>query len=271
VSARPQSSAYADSASVSKKNTLAVSLGSGFRLLWAEILRTFQHRSLWITALIGFAVTGGMSALFWVSRDVVSQEQAHAISDSTLPGCLAIYSLVCMLMGGLAVTRDYQWSWMGRMSRFTGPGGLLAVKYAAMIVFAIVAGALSTLVCMSVVVLSAPKGYSLETTESWWKIAAGAVLCCPLACVIGCAIGFMLRKWLVTILVLIAVFLVPIALDGTEAGKYVSWNTLAGSMTLDPGMDVKLSFWWAVLDAVGLCAVLSVAALVVMRLRESAT
>ena len=238
----------------------------------AEIGRILTNRSIWLIALIGIALTAGLAATFWISRDVTSQDQAHQISDTVLPGCLVMYSLVCMIIGGLAVTRDYRWSWMGRMSRpVPGKTGVLAAKSAAVAVFSCVSGIVSILLCLIIVLAGAPDGYRLETTESLWKIAAGALLCCPLTGVMGVGIGFMLRNWLVVILVIIAVLFGTAPLDETTAGQYLSWDSIAASLTLDPSISLKLPFWGALLDSIGLCVVLCAGAWLVMTLRESTT
>jgi len=239
------------------------------RVFWAELVRAFRLRTLWLTALVGVGLAVFIFAFMWIGHNVTSADQAREVCDMLVSGGVASPSLVAMIMGGLAVTRDYRWPWMGRLRRMAPNAGLVAAKSAAVAVFAAVTGIIAICVGLAVAAVMAPDGYTLSTSESLWKIAAGGVLCCPFTCLVGCAIGFILQRRLLASIVNFALLFFPAIWDGKPAGKYVSWDTLAASLTFDPSMPVKLPFWGAVLVLLGYCALFFLLALAVMRVRTS--
>ena len=239
------------------------------RIFWAELVRAFRLRTLWLTALVGVGLTALIFAPMWIGQDVTSVEQAREVCDMHVSGGVASPSLVAMIMGGLAVTRDYRWPWMERLRRMAPDAGLVAAKSAAVAVFAAATGIIAICVGLAVAAATTPDGYTLSTSESLWRIVAGAVLCCLLACLVGCVIGFILQRRLLAVVVIFALLLFPAIWDGKTAGKYVSWDTLAASLTFDPSMPVKLPFWGAAAVFLGYCALFFLLALVVMRVRTS--
>jgi len=239
------------------------------RVFWAELVRVFELRTLWLTALVGVAFTALSFAVMWIGQDVTSADQARELCDMYVAGGVSIYSPVSMIMGGLAVTRDYHWPWMARLRQMSPDATLVAVKSLAVSLFAAMTSIVSTVIGLGIGAATAPYGYTLSTTEPLWKTGLGVVVCSLLACFMGCGVGFILQKRLVTTIVNFILLLFPSIWDGKTAGKYVSWDTLAASLTFDPSLPVKLSFWGALAVSVGFCVLFYLIALIVMRVRSS--
>lgn len=239
------------------------------RLIWAEMIRCVRTPTMWAIPLVGIAFT---CVLSWWGYNIPSQMPDGGLTqygDSTL-GSFSTYSLFCMILGAVLVTRDYDTKIIARTVRVaSGDYVLVAVK-------AVVAAVWS--LCSTLVMTEANAilwisrlsraGFDWQTTHGWALITSGALVLGAASGICGVALGFVLKSTPVTIVVeVVAVLILLPQLARFGLIKYVHYG-LAVSLLFAPSATT-LCFWLACLVEAGWCVVLIAAALTVMRIRSS--
>ena len=240
------------------------------RLILAELVRSVYSIGIWCLGVIGIGFTcltlWGGNAL----PEGLTAELVPAFCDGTASG-FTFFSIFCLMIGALVVTRDYSSSLTARQARVgTGEVGLLAAKALTAVIWCAV---WTTAMVAAGIIMGAIR---LAGVDLWWQtshhwgVLLGGNLIAGVACgLCGAFFGFVTRSTVVTILLQLAVvlFAAPF-LTRLSLAQYIHPGLVA-ALSSGTSDIAKLTFGKAAAMEAAWCAAFLAAAIIAMRIRES--
>ena len=240
------------------------------RLILAELIRSVYDVRIWCLGVIGI----GFSCLILWGGDTLPEnlaaEQVSMLCDGVAGG-FTFFSLFCLLLGGIVVTRDYSSSLVARQARLGSVEVQLVVAKVATVV--IWCAIWTTLMVATGIIVGAIRLSALDfgwQTSRSWGVLLGGNLIAGVACgLCGAFLGFITRSTVVTVLLQLAVVLFAAALLAKLSVAQYIHPGLVAALSFGTGDIAKLSFGKAVAVEAAWCAAFLAATVVAIRVRES--